>query len=109
MTTQLEKDVESLKKDIERFRSDLSRTLSDVGNLSHDKVLETKDRLKSAMEGFEGMALQQAGHAHEVIHDQGEQAIQAFREGVVHRPFTSVAISFTAGLMAALLLERHRE
>ena len=109
MTTQLEKDVESLKKDIERFRSDLSRTLSNVGNLSHDKVLETKDRLKSAVEGFEGMALQQVGHANEVIHDQGEQAIQAFREGVVHRPFTFVAISFTAGLMAALLLERHRE
>ncbi len=109
MTTQLEKDVESLKKDIERFRSDLGSTLSDVGSLSHDKVLETKDRLKSAVEGFEGMAAKKIERANEAIHDGGEQAIQAFREGVVHRPFTSVAISFAAGLMAALLLERRKE
>lgn len=108
MTTKLEKDVESLRKDIEKFRTHLSSTLSDVGDLSHDKVLETKDRLKSAVEGFEGRAMRQIGHANEVFHDRGERAIQASREMVVSRPITTVAISFAAGLMTALLLDRHK-
>ncbi len=109
MATKLERDMASLKKDIEKFRTHLSSTLSDVGNLSHDKVLETKDRLKTAMEGFEGQALRQIGEANELIHDRGERAIQASREAVIHRPLTTVAVSFAAGLMTALLLERHRE
>lgn len=108
MATKLERDVESLKKDIEKFRTHLSSTLSDVGSLSHDKVLETKDRVKTAMEGFEGRAIKEMGHANEVIHDRGERAIQASREAIVSRPITTVAISFAAGLMTALLLERHK-
>lgn len=109
MATKLERDVESLKKDIEKFRTHLGSTLSDVGNLSHDKVIETKDRLKTAVEGFEGRALRQIGHANEVVHDRGGQAIEASREVVSHHPLTTVAVSFAAGLMTALLLERHRE
>jgi len=108
MTTKLEKDVESLRKDIEKLRSDLGIALSDVGTLGQEKVIETKDRLKAAVEGFEGTALKHVEHANEVIHDEGERAIRASREMVVRRPITTVVVSFAAGLMAALLLERRR-
>ncbi len=108
MTTKLEKDVETLKKDIEKFRAHLGGTMADAGSLSHDKVLEMKERLQAAVEGFEGMAVKQAAHANEVIHDQGERAIRASRDTVVRRPFTAVAVSFAAGLLTAFLLERKR-
>lgn len=108
MATKLEKDVESLKKDLEKFRAHLGDTLSDVGNLSQDKLVETKDRLKAAMEGFEGKALRRMEQANDVLHDRGERAIEASREMVVSRPITTVAISFAAGLMTAFLLERHK-
>lgn len=108
MATKLEKDVESLKKDIEKFRSHLGDALSDVGHLSQDKLVETKDRLRIAMEGFEGKTLERMERANDVIHDQGERAIEASRKMVVSRPITTVAISFAAGLMTAFLLERHK-
>ncbi len=107
MTTKLERDIESLKKDIDKFRSHLGGTLSDAGSLSHDKVLETKDRLKAAMAGFEGKAAEKIGHANEVMHDQGERAIHASREVVASKPLTTVMVSFAAGLMTAFLLDRH--
>lgn len=107
MTTKIEKDVEALRKDLERFRDHLGNTLSDAGTLSHDKVLETKDRLRAAVAGFEGTAMREIGHANEVIHDQGERALHASREMVVHRPFTTVAVSFAAGLLTAFLLDKH--
>jgi ElaB/YqjD/DUF883 family membrane-anchored ribosome-binding protein len=108
MTTKLEKDVESLKKDIEKLRADLGIALSDVGTLGQDKVMETKERLKTAVEGFEGTALKHIEHANEVIHDGSERAIQASREMVVTRPITTVAVSFVAGLLTAFLLERRK-
>lgn len=107
MSTRIEKDVDALKKDIERFRAHLGSTLSDAGTLSHDKVLQTKERLKAAMQGFEGTAVKEIGHANEVIHDQGERALRASREMVVRRPFTTVVVSFAAGLVTAFLLDKH--
>jgi ElaB/YqjD/DUF883 family membrane-anchored ribosome-binding protein len=109
MATKLEKDVESLKKDIEQLRLHLGSTLSSVGDASHDKVGETKQRLKAAMQGLEGMALDRLGRANDVIHERGERAIQASREVVVRRPITTMGVSFAAGLMTAFLLERHRQ
>lgn len=106
MATRLEKDVETLKKDLEHFREHLGSALSDAGSLSHDKVLETKDRLKAAMAGFEGRAMKEIGQANEMLHDQGERALRASREMVVHRPFTTVAVSFAAGLLTAFLLDK---
>ena len=106
MATKLEKDVEALKKDIEKFRAHLGDTLSDVGNLSQEKVMETKERLRDAVDGFEGAARQRLGQANNAIHDRSERALEASREVVVSRPMTTVAISFAAGLLTAFLLER---
>jgi ElaB/YqjD/DUF883 family membrane-anchored ribosome-binding protein len=107
MTTKLEKDVEILKKDIDKFRTHLGGVLSDVGHSSHDKVLETRDRLKAAVESFEGRAVNELGRANEAIHAQSEKAINASREVVISRPITTVFVSFAAGLMTAFLLDRH--
>jgi len=108
MGTDYEQDVETLKKDIENLKAHLSDMLSGVGSLSHERVLEARERLKSAMEGFEGMTLNQIRHANEVIHEQSERALQASRHAVARRPITSMAVSFAAGVMAAFLLERRR-
>jgi ElaB/YqjD/DUF883 family membrane-anchored ribosome-binding protein len=109
MTTKLEKDVESLRNDIERFRTHLGSVLSDVGSASHDKVLETRDRLKTAVESFEGKAAKELGRANEAFHEESEKAINASREIVRSRPLTTVLVSFGVGLMTAFLLDRHKE
>ncbi|MBN1362170.1 MAG: hypothetical protein JW993_16360 [Sedimentisphaerales bacterium] len=87
--------MEAPKRDIERFRAHLGDTLSDASNLSHDKVQESKEQLRAAMEGFEGMARRQIGPVNEAIHDQGECAPHASREMVVRRPITTVPIPTT--------------
>ncbi|MEJ2702387.1 MAG: hypothetical protein P8Z79_08090 [Sedimentisphaerales bacterium] len=108
MASKLEKDVESLQKDIERFRTHLGDALSDVGSASHDKVLETRDRLRAAMEGFEGRAAKELGRANEALQEQGEKALNASREVVISRPLTTVLVSFGVGVMTAFLLDRHK-
>ena len=109
MSKELEKDVEKLKQDISKFQNDLSGMMSDLGSLSHDKLLQTKENLKNAKQAFEGMAAEKWEHANEFMHDQGERAVKASREIVRDRPLTTIAVSFGAGLLAALLLERSRK
>lgn len=106
MSKTLEKDVEKLKDDLARFRDDLSNTISDIGTYSQDKVMQTTENLKHAKAAFKGIAAEKFVHANEYVHEQGERAINASREMVQHRPLTTIAVSFGAGILAALLLER---
>jgi ElaB/YqjD/DUF883 family membrane-anchored ribosome-binding protein len=109
MSKELEKDVETLKKDIGKFREDLADMLSDVGNLSQDKVRQTRANLKLAMEALEGRAAEKIGQANDILHEQSERALKASRETIMERPLTTVAISFGAGILTAMLMERSRK
>ena len=98
------KDVESLKKDIENLRNDLGNMLGSVGNYSRDKVIDSKARLRMAMEDLKGRARSGAQHTWESSRDYSEQALNSSRECIGKRPFTAVAVSFAAGLVLASLM-----
>jgi ElaB/YqjD/DUF883 family membrane-anchored ribosome-binding protein len=107
MTTELEKDIDALKKDLGKFRDDIGEVLSDVGHYSQDKVRQTRQRLASAMEDFEGMAARKFSHANEVVRDRARKYADSSREMVSEKPFAAVAVSFAAGMAAAMLLRKH--
>lgn len=109
MSKELQKDIELLKNDLNKFREDLGSVFSEVGNLSQEKVHETRKNLRQAMDAFEGRAAEKIGQANEALHAQGERAIRASRETISSRPLTTVAISFGAGILTALLMERSRK
>ncbi len=109
MTKSVEKDVDKLKADLSKFRDDLENTLSDLGGLSHDKLIQTRENLRKAKDAFEGMAHQKYDHARDYLHDKGEHAVDTSRQIVQDKPFMTVAVSFGAGLLAAMLLERSRK
>jgi ElaB/YqjD/DUF883 family membrane-anchored ribosome-binding protein len=108
MVSAVEKDTEALKRDLGKFREDLGKALADVGEYSHEKVLETRERLRQAATDFGNVAEERIGRARQVIRHQGERAITASRETVKKKPVTALAAAFAAGLLSAMLLGRHR-
>jgi ElaB/YqjD/DUF883 family membrane-anchored ribosome-binding protein len=107
MITSVEQEAEALKKDIGKFRDDLGRALSDIGSFSRDKLVETRDKLKRAAYDFENAAEERFGHARDIIRDKGEKAVTSSRHVVQKKPFTAIAVAFAAGMLSAILMERH--
>ncbi len=108
MNKDLEKDIERLKKDMAKFRDSLSTTIEDVGGYSRDKVHETRKNLRVAMEGFGGMANKRYHQTKDIVHDKGEKLVTVSRDVVQKKPFTTVAVSFATGLVAALLMRKSK-
>ena len=106
MSTEFQKDVEQLKKDLAKFRDDLGTRMSEIGNYSHDKVLQTRNNLKESINAFEGYAYNKMKEANEYAHEKGERMVEGSREMVQQKPLMSLAISFGAGIIAAMLLKR---
>jgi ElaB/YqjD/DUF883 family membrane-anchored ribosome-binding protein len=106
MIDTVERDAETLKKDIGKFREDLDRTLADIGHYSHEKVVETRDKLRKAAEDFGNVTQERLSRAREVMREQGEKAVTASREAVRKKPFTAIVVAFIAGLLSAVLMER---
>jgi ElaB/YqjD/DUF883 family membrane-anchored ribosome-binding protein len=103
------KDVENLKKDIENLRSDLNEMLSTVGSYSKDKVMDSKLRLRRAMDDLRGRTRTGAGRAYGTTKDYGREAVESSRACIERRPFTAVAVSFAAGLLLAALVGKGRQ
>jgi len=106
MRTELERDIETLKSDLGKFRDDLGSTLSDVGEYSQEKVQETRERLRTAMEDFGVRAHKGVGHVHEVLRERGHKVMKTSCEMTAKRPLTTMAVSFGVGAIAATLLKR---
>jgi ElaB/YqjD/DUF883 family membrane-anchored ribosome-binding protein len=108
MNKDMQKDMEALKKDMTKFREDLGAALGDIGSYSHEKIIETKENLKDAIQSFEGAAVRKIKNANEYAHEKGEMAAEISREKIASRPLTSVAISFFAGIITAILVKRSK-
>lgn len=108
MSKELEKDIEKLKKDMGKFRDGIDSTLADIGEYSQEKLLQTKENLKNAIEGFSGMAEKKMQQAGQLIQEKSEKAIKASRKMITQKPITAIAVSFAAGLLAAFLMERRK-
>lgn len=107
MTTEMDKDLESLKADLNKFKEDLSVIMSDVGNYSHDKVNDTRERLGIAMSDFKIGARERAGQAGQFAHQKTSEAIESSKHAISRKPFAVVAASFAAGIVTGILFGRH--
>ena len=90
MSTELQKDMDKLKKDLSKFRDDITSVLSNVGHYSKDNVHEVKEKLKTAMQDFEGLATGKICDASEYVHEKTNQAVEASRDIVLRKPITAL-------------------
>lgn len=108
MNRHVKSDVESLKKDIEKFRNELGTMLTNLGSYSEEQIQEKSNRLRKAVAEFQGMASKRLHNANETIHQQSDRALQSSRQMVTSKPLTTVIVSFAAGLVTAIFMERNR-
>lgn len=102
------KEAETLRDDIQKLRDDLASMLSSMSSYSRDKLAETRVRLSAAKESLEGRARDRLQNASQMMRERSHQAMRASRGTIEHRPLTSLAVAFVAGVIIATLLERKK-
>jgi ElaB/YqjD/DUF883 family membrane-anchored ribosome-binding protein len=104
----IESDIEALKNDIHRLRGDWTEMVDSVASCSRNMVMRSRNRLRETMAELEGRARERLRDTGDVLRDRGRGAMSSWRGGVGHRPITSIAIAFAAGVLLASLIERRR-
>jgi ElaB/YqjD/DUF883 family membrane-anchored ribosome-binding protein len=94
-------DLERLKSDIQKLREDLGEMLGSAGSYSREKLVETRGRLRAAVDDLQGKAYDRLHETARVVRDRGGRAAQASRSAVGQRPLTYVATAFAAGVILA--------
>jgi ElaB/YqjD/DUF883 family membrane-anchored ribosome-binding protein len=100
------RDIAALKSDVHRVREDLADTVRSVACYGGNMIMRNRNRLRETIAELEGRAKERLRDTSDVLKDRGHGAIAGWRTGVEHRPITSVAIAFAAGLLLASLIER---
>ena len=109
MSEDLQRDLEALKKDLLKFRDHMNDTLKDAGTYSHDRVLETRDRLQKAAKEFQGAAFKKIEYANDAVQEQVNKSVETSRESIARKPLTAVMISFGTGILASLLMRKKQK
>lgn len=104
--SRVDRDIEALKRDVRKVCEDLADTVSSVARHSRDMIMRNRNRLRETIAELEGRAKERLRDTSDVLKDRGRGAISSCRGGVGHRPITSVAIAFAAGLLFASLIGR---
>lgn len=95
MRAKVDKDVEALKKDLSRFQNNIGNVLSDVSHYSHDKVIDTKTKLGSAMKDFS-----------EIASNKTRSIVGGSRKLVTKKPAATIATLVALGAATTWLLKR---
>jgi len=95
-------DLDALKKNLETLRADVAALLATLRDTAKSQVVQVRQRLWESGKTFEGEAQSRLDRIHEKIKEGRAKTI----ENVERRPLTSLAVSFVAGYMLALLMRR---
>jgi ElaB/YqjD/DUF883 family membrane-anchored ribosome-binding protein len=98
-------DLEALKADIQKLRDDLGEMMGSVGSYSKERLSETRDKLKAAVDGLQGKAYDRFQDTARMMRDRGSRAMNASRGAVEKKPLTYVAAAFATGLILASFFE----
>jgi ElaB/YqjD/DUF883 family membrane-anchored ribosome-binding protein len=102
----LSSDKDALKADIEKMRNDLGEMLGSIGSFSKEKIMDTQNRLRTAIEDIQGRTKDRLKGTSQVVKDRGYKAMEKSRRGIEHRPLTSIIIAFVAGMLLASIVHR---
>ncbi|OQA04078.1 MAG: hypothetical protein BWY69_00119 [Planctomycetes bacterium ADurb.Bin401] len=104
----LSQEIEDLKKDIGRLQRDFSSKLESVSASSREKIMETKERIKDAIDTLRSQVSQKATDAYENIKGHSSVALDKSRHTIGQRPVTYVMVAFLAGAMVGLFSHKCR-
>ncbi len=94
-------DIEVLKADIQKLRDDLGDMLGSLGSYSKERLMETRDRLVSAVDDLQGKAYGRLQGTARTVRDRSSRAVDASRGAVEQKPLTYVVTAFIAGAILA--------
>jgi ElaB/YqjD/DUF883 family membrane-anchored ribosome-binding protein len=99
-------DTETLKADIEKLRNDLGEMLGSIGTYSKEKIMDTQNRLRTAVEDIQGRTKARLHSTSQIVREKGQMAMEKSRKGIEHRPLTAMAVAFCSGMALASILHR---
>jgi ElaB/YqjD/DUF883 family membrane-anchored ribosome-binding protein len=104
----LAQDIATLKGDMARLKEDVEAALSSAGTVSKEKLQDTKERLKAAIESMQARVKERLGAAYDSAKEHGQEAVDLSRKKIVENPFIAVGGAFMAGVLVAMLVGRYR-
>lgn len=99
-------DIEALKRDLCRLGADLREVPSRIRGYSRSRIMRSRQRLRDRIMGIEDRAKDHIRGTSAALRDEGHYVADTWRGGIEHRPITSMAIAFAAGVLFASLVER---
>ncbi|HBG25524.1 MAG: hypothetical protein A2Y10_05280 [Planctomycetes bacterium GWF2_41_51] len=98
----LSQEIEDLKKDIGRLQKDFTSKLETVSATSKEKLMETKERVKEAIDSLRNQISQKASGAYDNIKEHSNVALDKSRQTIGEKPVTAVMVAFFAGALVGL-------
>ena len=102
----INEDIEELRNDVHRVRADVVEMVHSARARSRDTIMETGDRIRDMMSDLRDKAKEQLHEKSDVLRDKseewkdrGRETVENWRGGIEHRPLTSLAVAFVAGLL----------
>jgi ElaB/YqjD/DUF883 family membrane-anchored ribosome-binding protein len=99
-------DIAALKGDLCRLAADLREIPDRIRCRSRSKIMKSRERLWDTVLGLENRAKDHIRDTSVALKDEGHYVADKCRGGIGHRPITSMAVAFAAGLLLASLFER---
>jgi ElaB/YqjD/DUF883 family membrane-anchored ribosome-binding protein len=104
----LAREIATLKNDIARLKEDVEAAMSSAGTLSKDKLQDTKDKLRAALENIQVRVKDGFNSVYASAREHGKEAVEKSRQTISENPFYAVGGAFLAGVVLALLVGRCR-
>jgi ElaB/YqjD/DUF883 family membrane-anchored ribosome-binding protein len=101
-------EIDKIKSDLQQLRDDLGKLLGHIGSYSKGKLGGTREKVSAAVGDLQERAYDRFQGTGRQVTEKGQEALDASREAVEHRPLTYVAVAFVAGMILASLFEWKR-
>jgi|SRR5690625_2946698 len=103
------KELDALRKDIDQLKKDLKAAAGDSGELMasmREQLEDEAEQIMDRMKGVAGSVGANVRQAADTVAGQGEQALHSMETQISEKPFSSVLVTFGAGLALGWLLSR---
>jgi ElaB/YqjD/DUF883 family membrane-anchored ribosome-binding protein len=99
-------ELETLKGDVAKLANDLKDVLHAAGAQGKEKLIESKERLESAIKALKGEAKEKLGEAYDSLREHSKEAVEISRKKIEERPLTAVFTALGVGLLVGILIGR---
>ena len=78
-------ELETLKGDVAKLANDLKDVLHAAGTQGKEKLVQSKERLESAIRALRGEAKEKLGEAYDSLREHSKEAVELSRAGIEGR------------------------